>query len=226
MKNNRRFWIVNDDVKKYINQSLPISSDWLLPLEEYASIHNIPIIGKETKALLNLLGKLYSPVKILEIGTAIGYSALCFTEFLPENGSIETIEIDYDFVKLARENIKKNNLDKKITVIAGDAIDVLVNIQKKYDMIFIDAAKGQYNKYFNECKKLINKGGLIISDNVLYRGMVAKGDVIPKRQKLLVNRLDYYIKSVMDNDLFDSSLLPIGDGVLLSFRKDNNDKKS
>ncbi len=223
MKNNRRFWIVNDDVEKYIIQSLPKSSDWLLPLEDYASIHNIPIMGKETKALIKLLGKLYSPVKILEIGTAIGYSALCFTEFLPVNGRIETIEIDYDLVKLARENIRKNKLDHQITVIAGDAIDVLVNIQKKYDMIFIDAAKGQYEKYFSECSRLIKQGGLIISDNVLYRGMVAKGDVIPRRQKLLVNRLDSYIKSVMNNSLFDSSLLSIGDGVLLSYRKDNND---
>ncbi len=180
-------------------------------------------MGKETKALIQVLGKLYKPVKILEIGTAIGYSALCFSEFLPTNGFIESIEIDYDLVKLARENIKKNKKEHQITIIAGDAIDVLANIFKKYDMIFIDAAKGQYEKYFNECLRLINHGGLIISDNVLYRGMVAKGDVIPRRQKVLVNRLDSYIKSVMDNKQFNSSLLSIGDGVLLSLRKDINE---
>lgn len=223
MKNNRRFWIVNDDVEKYINQSLPQSSDWLLPLEKYALLNNVPIMGKETKALIQLLGRLYKPIKILEIGTAIGYSALCFSEFLPTNGFIESIEIDYDLVKLARENIRKNKKEHQITIIAGDAIDVLANIQKKYDMIFIDAAKGQYEKYFNECLRLINHGGLIISDNVLYRGMVAKGDVIPRRQKVLVNRLDSYIKSVMNNKQFNSSLLSIGDGVLLSYRKDINE---
>ncbi|MBN2852349.1 MAG: O-methyltransferase [Clostridia bacterium] len=220
MKNPRKFWIVNEDVEKYIRNTLKSSSRFLMELEQYAEINNVPIMTKETKCLIEIIGWLQKPERILEIGTAIGYSSICFSNFLAADGSIETIEIDSDLALIARDNIKKADLAQVISVIVGEGTDVLTNIDKKYDMIFIDAAKGQYETFFDLCSPMINPGGIIISDNVLYRGMVARGETVPRRKKHLVERLDQFIKKVMEDDRFDSSLLSIGDGVLLSYRKD------
>jgi len=222
MRNQRKFWIINEDVENYINNTLKRSDAFLISLENYAKEHNVPIMSKDTKHLINVVGHLLKPNTILEIGTAIGYSAICFTDFLKENGAIETIEIDVDIALIARNNIKKANLDNKIKVIVGEGADVLKNINKKYDMIFIDGAKGQYETFFDLCADMVNVGGVIISDNILYRGMVAKGDVIPKRKKHLVNKLGQYIEKVIGDKRFDSSILSIGDGVLLSYRKENS----
>ena len=221
MKNPRRFWITNEDVESYITNTLKKSDEFLIQLEYYAKENNIPIMTKDTKSLIDVVGKILKPKKILEIGTAIGYSSICFSTFLKKDGIIETIELDFDMALIAKDNIKKAKLNNTIKVIVGDATDVLNNINKKYDMIFIDAAKGQYEKFFDLCSDMVNEGGVIISDNVLYRGMVAKGDIIPKRKKHLVNKLEKYIKKVINDDRFSSSILSIGDGVLLSYRKEN-----
>jgi len=222
MRNQRKFWIINEDVESYINSTLNKSDVFLITLEKYAKENSVPIMSKDTKHLINIVGHLLKPNTILEIGTAIGYSAICFTDFLSDNGTIETIELDVDTALIARQNIKKTNLSDKIKVIVGEGADVLKNIDKKYDMIFIDAAKGQYETFFDLCASMVNIGGVIISDNILYRGMVAKGDVIPKRKKHLVNKLGQYIERVIDDKRFDSSILSIGDGVLLSYRKENS----
>jgi len=222
MKNQRKFWIINEDVENYINSTLNKSDVFLITLERYAKENNVPIMSKDTKHLINIVGHLLKPNTILEIGTAIGYSAICFTDFLRDNGTIETIELDVDTALIARQNIKKINLCDKIKVIVGEGSDVLKNIDKKYDMIFIDAAKGQYETFFDLCAGMVNVGGVIISDNILYRGMVAKGDVIPKRKKHLVNKLRQYIERVIEDKRFDNSILSIGDGVLLSYRKENS----
>jgi len=106
MKNPRRFWITNEDVEKYINESLKKSDDFLIQLEEYAIKNNVPIMTKDTKNLIEVIGNILKPKKILEIGTAIGYSAICFSKFLEKSGTIETIEIDFNIAAIAKENIK------------------------------------------------------------------------------------------------------------------------
>lgn len=219
MKNQRRFWIVEESVEAYIKDTLKKSEGFLLELEAYAKEFNVPIMTKETAEFIKTVGLIKKPKNILEIGTAIGYSAITFCEFLQDDGHIETIELKPEMVMKARENIKKMGLSNKITVIAGNAIDVLNNIDKKYDMIFIDAAKGQYEAFYDLCAHMVKDDGIIISDNVLYRGMVAKGVKVPKNKKHLVNKLDKFLKKTIEDERFQSSIMSIGDGVCLSYRK-------
>ena len=138
---------------------------------------------------------------------------------LTENGKIDTIEIDDSTALKAAENIKKAGLKEKINLIVGDAADVLLNIQQKYDFVFIDAAKGQYCRYYDLCSHMVLPSGIIFADNVLYRGMTAGGAKINRRQQLLVRRLREYISTATNDKRFITDVLSIGDGVCISYKK-------
>ena len=184
-------------------------------IKEKALENHIPIIMDDT---LEYIYKLYSDKKIkdvLEIGTAVGYSAICFTEFLDNNGTIDTIERDEVRVTEALENIKEVEVSDKINILFGDAVEILPTIQKKYDMIFIDAAKGKYPFFLKEALRLLKPEGIILADNILYKGYVMS-DYNKHKQRTAVRNLREYIKEVTGNPNLITDILEIGDGLAVT----------
>ncbi len=179
---------------------------------------HIPIIMDDT------LEKIYEIIgnkkldRILEIGTAHGYSALCFSKMLSEQGIIDTIERSHDNAEKAIKNVKSMKLDGKINIIEGDAVEVLPTINNKYDMIFIDAAKGKYPFFLERSLRLIKKGGIIFADNILYKGYVMS-DYNKHKQRTAVTHLREYIKLVTENQELETEILDIGDGLAVSKMK-------
>ena len=152
---------------------------------------------------------------ILEIGTAVGYSAICFTEILNESGFIDTIERDEQRVLEAKENIKKAKVEDSINIILGDAVEILPTINKKYDMVFIDAAKGKYPFFLKQALRVLNDNGIILADNILYKGYVMS-DYNKHKQRTAVRNLREYIKEVTENPNLETEILEIGDGLAVS----------
>lgn len=209
---------INEEyITEYLHEVLPESCGILRELEEYAAQHDVPIIHREVKAMLEVLCKLKKPKKILEIGTAIGYSATVFAKYTPGDTKIVTIERDPEMTEKALSNIKKGGFYDKIRVIEDDAARALSCLDSKYDLIFIDAAKGYYNEFFAEVLRLIADGGLIISDNVLYKGMTATDELVKRRQKTIVGRMRKYLDMLCRHEKLTTSIIPIGDGVALSY---------
>jgi len=191
----------------------------MLEMEQYAAEHHIPIVRPETASLLIVLGRLVRPSRILEIGTAIGYSSILLSGILAPGGRIDTIERDERMLVKAHENIKRAGLDNTIAVIAGDASDVLVCLDKTYDMIFMDAAKGQYPGFLPECLRMLRNGGLLISDNVLFKGMVANDELVVRRKKTIVSRMRTFLDILCSDPSLDTCILDVGDGVALSYKR-------
>lgn len=209
-------------IEDYLRSLYKTKSDLLSELREYAEENHVPIIEEECEEFYNFLINTTKPKKILELGTAIGYSAISFSM----NESVErlvTVEINEDMVKIAKENIKKSGLEDKIEIVHSDAYEYLVESSDTFDFIFIDAAKGQYEKYFDEAIKLLNRYGIIICDNVLFRGMIANQELVKRRKITIVKRLRKFLKDIKDDDRFYSSIVPIGDGALLIRRKFEED---
>lgn len=180
---------------------------------------HIPIIMDDT---LEYIYQLYSKQKIssiLEIGTAVGYSAICFTEFLNNDGKIDTIERDEQRVEEAKENIRKAEVENRINILQGDAVEILPQINNKYDMIFIDAAKGKYPFFLEHALRLLKKNGIILADNILYKGYVMS-DYNKHKQRTAVRNLREYIKEVTENSNLETKILEIGDGLAVTkFKK-------
>jgi predicted O-methyltransferase YrrM len=187
----------------------------LKDIEKYGRDNKIPILLDESLDFIT--GKLaeIKPHRVLEIGTAIGFSAINFSKYLDEGGRIDTIEIESLRVEQALENIKMVGVEDKIRVMEGDALDILPYLNEKYDVIFIDASKGKYNEFFEHALRLIKVGGWIIADNVLYKGMVMS-DYNKHKQRTAVNKLRAFIDSVMSNERLESELFDIGDGLTVS----------
>ena len=176
---------------------------------------HIPIIMDET---LEVMGKYLSqikPEKILEIGTAVGYSAMCFTNFLTEDGRIDTIEREAERVKEARENIEKVGVADKIQIYEGDAVEILPTLKERYDAVFIDAAKGKYPFFLKEALRMIKTNGIIFADNILYKGYVLS-DYNKHKQRTAVRNLREYIKEVSENPNLETQILEVGDGLAIS----------
>lgn len=206
-------------IVEYIRKTIRKNEGVLAELEAYAEEHHVPIIQPEVASLLKVLGRLVRPERILEIGTAIGYSSILLSDILEPGGRLETIE-RYDLmIEKAAENIKKAGLEKIICIIPGDASEVLRCLDKQYDLIFLDAAKGQYPDFLPECLRMLRKGGLLISDNVLYKGMVANDELVVRRKKTIVTRMRFYLDSLCQSEELDTSIIPVGDGVALSFKR-------
>ncbi len=208
-----------DYITEYIRATIKPNTGVLAQLEQYADENHVPIIQPEVAALLKVLGKLNKPSRILEVGTAIGYSSILFTGFLKPGGVIDTIERNEQMIELARKNIKTAGLQDTINVIAGDAMEVLGCLDKQYDMIFLDAAKGQYSEFLEQSKRMLAAGGLLISDNVLYKGMIATDELVVRRKKTIVTRMRSFLKTLCQDESFETSIIPIGDGVALSYKK-------
>jgi predicted O-methyltransferase YrrM len=175
----------------------------------------VPIIMDDTLEVVAKILTEIKPNKILEIGTAVGYSAICFSEYLQENGKIDTIERDTERVKEARENIKKAEVEDKINIYEGDAVEILPTLNDEYDVVFIDAAKGKYPFFLNQVLRMIRQGGVIIADNVLYKGYVMS-DYNKHKQRTAVRNLREYIAEITNNDKLETKILEVGDGLAIS----------
>ena len=190
-------------------------------IEELGKIKNkaleehIPIIMDDTLEVIEKYLKENKPHKILEIGTAVGYSAICFTEILAEDGQIDTIERDSERVKEAKENIKKAEVENKINIYEGDAVEILPTLKNKYDVIFIDAAKGKYPFFLKEALRMLNTNGIIFADNILYKGYVMS-DYNKHKQRTAVRHLREYIKEVTENPNLETKILEVGDGLAVT----------
>ena len=193
-------------------------------IKKKALEEHIPIIMDETLEVIEKYLSRNKPNRILEIGTAVGYSAICFTEFLAENGVIDTIERETDRVKEARENIKMAEVEDKINIYEGDAVEILPTLNNQYDVVFIDAAKGKYPFFLKEALRMINEDGIIFADNILYKGYVMS-DYNKHKQRTAVRNLREYIKEVSENPNLETEILEVGDGLAVSKIKNRESKK-
>ncbi|HOQ36465.1 MAG TPA: O-methyltransferase [Acetivibrio sp.] len=209
------FEYIND----YIRQTLKPNTGILKELEAFSKENHVPIVHPEVAALLKVIGLTLKPRRILEVGTAIGYSSILLSTILEPGGKIDTIDRYELMVERARENIKNAGLSDVINIIVGDALDVLKCLNKQYDMVFLDAAKGQYPEFLPECLRMLKSGGLLVSDNVLYKGMVANDELVVRRKKTIVTRMRNYLKTLCSMDELETSILPVGDGVAISYKK-------
>ena len=184
-------------------------------IKKKALEEHIPIIMDDTLKVIEKELKENPPKRILEIGAAVGYSAMCFSEFLAEDGKIDTIERDEERIQEAKKNLKKVEVEDKINLYEGDAVDILPTLNEKYDMVFIDAAKGKYPFFLNEALRMINNNGIIFADNILYKGYVMS-DYNKHKQRTAVRNLREYIKEVSENPNLETEILEVGDGLAIS----------
>lgn len=187
-------------------------------IKEHAIERHIPIIMDDTLKVIEERLRARKTNRILEIGTAVGYSAICFSEFLEPNGIIDTIERDEERIKEAKENIKIIDNNKKINIYEGDAVEILPTINEKYDMIFIDAAKGKYPFFLEQALRLLKKDGIIFADNILYKGYVMS-DYNKHKQRTAVIHLREYIKLTTEDPQLNTEILEVGDGLAITTMK-------
>lgn len=212
--------IVNELVQDYIRNTLKDKEGLLKTLEDYANEHNVPIVHKEVSELLKVLVKIKKPKRILEIGCAIGYSSILFASALGKDVEIITVERNEDMIKKAKENIKLAGFENNISILEGDAQEKLKQIDGEFDMIFIDAAKGQYQLFYDMVIDKLKVDGILISDNILYKGMVAHDSFVIRRKKTIVKRMRNYLDYISNCNYLDTSLVPIADGVAISYKLD------
>lgn len=186
-----------------------------LIMKQEALENHIPIIMDDTLEKIKEILSDEKPKRILEIGTAVGYSALCFAIYSDENCIIDTIELDEERAKLAIENVKKVNVKNQINIMIGNAVEILPTLKNEYDIVFIDAAKSKYEIFLQEGLRLIKNNGLILADNILYKGYVMS-DYNKHKQRTAVRHLREYIKLVTENPNLETQILEIGDGLAIT----------
>lgn len=211
--------ITHDYIIDFIRASLPPSEPRLLKLEHYAHENSVPIVQKEVASFLQVLCRIHKPLRVLEIGTAIGYSSLLMLGSLPRGAQITTIERDERMAQIARENITQFGCSGQIDVLSADADVLLEALDGPYDMIFMDGAKAHYIYFLPHCIRLLRPGGVLVTDNILYGGMVASRELLVRRKITIVKRLKKYIAALCSDMRLETSLLSIGDGVAVSYKK-------
>lgn len=219
--------IVAPYITSYIREKTTHNNPMLLGLEEYARENKVPIAEPETARLLSVITKLIKPKRILEVGCAIGYSSAIMSQGLAPNGEIITIEYDAKTAEIARNNIKKAGLSDKITVVEGDAKDYLsyIDEDESFDIVFLDGPKAHYLFMLDDAVRLLKKGGLLISDNILFKGMTADDDHFVRRKVTIINRLREYIDALMAHPQLETSILSQGDGVTLSVKTMSDEER-
>lgn len=213
--------VVHSYITKFIRDHISPNNGILTELEAYAEKESIPIVQPETAKFISALSYIKKPKKILEIGCAIGYSAILLSEGLDENGKIVTLEFNPDMVKIARNNIEMAGLADKIEVVEADAKEYLKTIDEPegYDYIFLDGPKAHYIYMIEDCKRLLKHGGVLVADNVLYKGMTAEKSLVIRRKITIVKRLRSFIAALCADSEFETSIIPLGDGITLSVKK-------
>ena len=214
--------IVEERMRTFINSLDPGEPAWLDEIRSSALQDNVPIIRMEMGSLLRFLLTLRRPSSILEVGTAVGYSALFMSEYMPENCHITTIEKYEKRIPIAKQNFKTAGREDKITLLEGDAGEILAGLSGSFDFIFMDAAKGQYINWLPDILRLLRDGGLLMSDNVLQDGTIMESRyAVERRDRTIHERMREYLYTLKHMDEFETSILPVGDGVALSVKKGN-----
>ena len=192
----------------------------LKKIKEKALENHIPIIMDDTLEVIAKILTEKKPKRILEIGAAVGYSAMCFSKYLAEDGLIDTIERDEERIEEAKQNFKKVEVENKINLYEGDAVEILPTLNEKYDVVFIDAAKGKYPFFLKEALRMLKQDGIIFADNILYKGYVMS-DYNKHKQRTAVRNLREYIKETTENPNLETEILEVGDGLAISKMKLN-----
>ncbi len=211
--------ITYDYMEDYIRSLVPERSNNLKELEEFACSNKVPIVQKETGVFLEFMTSMKKPLRILELGTAIGYSSILMYESAGTEPEIITIERDDTMIEYASANLKKFKLDNKIKILKGDCLEILEKLHEPFDLIFMDAGKGHYNHFLPHCLRLLNEDGIIIADNVLFRGMVACKDLVKRRKITIVKRMKTYLELVTKDKNLITSVIPMGDGIAVTKRR-------
>lgn len=206
-------------INAFISGLIKLNDPLLTEMKEYAESRHIPIVVPETARFIEMICAIAKPRRVLEIGTAIGFSSIIIAKALDSECIIDTVEVDADMASTAAFYIRKAGLDKVIRIINGEALDVLQCLDKPYDLIFLDAAKGQYPQFLPHCLRLINVNGILLSDNVLYGGLVAKHGTVEHKHRTIANRLREYLEELFSADNLITTVVPIGDGIAVSYRK-------
>lgn len=207
--------IVHDYIDEYIEKTQGKNIEMFEELRKYAESNHIYIVKRQVEQFLITMIKILKPKKILELGTAIGYSALLFHKF--SGASVTTIERNQEVYETAKENIEKKGAKEHISCLLGEVDEILPKIDEKFDLIFIDAAKSHYKSYFDECIKKLSQGGIIITDDVLYMGMTASDELATKKHCTITRNLREFLDYICNDSRFTTTILPIGDGVAVTY---------
>lgn len=213
--------IVDERIVTFINSLDTRNSELLETIESEARAADVPIIRREMQSLLKVLLLLKKPARVLEVGTAVGFSALLMSEYVPEESRITTIENYEKRIPVARENFRRAGKEGQITLIEGDAAEVLKTLDDPYDFIFMDAAKGQYIHYLPDILRLLPPGGCLVSDNVMQDGDVIESRfAVERRNRTIHARMREYLYELKHNDALTTSIIPLGDGVAVSIKQE------
>lgn len=212
--------IVDERMVTYINSLDEGHTPFLEELERQAKNDGVPIIRREMQSFLKVLMAAFRPERILEVGTAVGFSALLMNAYNPVPCQIVTIENYEKRIPIARENFKKAGQEDRIQLLAGDAADLLKTLEGPFDFIFMDAAKGQYLHFLPEILRLLRSGGVLVSDNVLQEGdLIESKYAVERRNRTIYKRMREYLYELKHNELLVTSLIPLGDGVAFSTKR-------
>ena len=212
--------IVDERIVTFINSLDTKNSEILETIESEALAASVPIIRREMQSFLKALLMIKKPMRILEVGTAVGFSALLMSEYAPEGCRITTIENYEKRIPIARENFRRAGKEKQIALIEGDAAEVMKKLEGPFDFIFMDAAKGQYIHYLPEALRLLPEGGVLVSDNVMQDGDVIESRfAVERRNRTIHARMREYLYELKHNDALVTSIIPLGDGVAVSVKQ-------
>ena len=215
---------VEDYISKYIRVLQPPYEGVLFEIQEEAIDNDVPIVPHEVARFLSVILTMKKPKRILEIGTAVGFSASLMSKYLDDGGHITTID-RYDIMLAdAKKNIARMGIEDKVTILEGDANDILPTLEGPYDVIFMDAGKGQYMNFLPHCLRLMPVGGILIADDILQGGYIAKSRyAVERRQRTIHKRLRNFLWEITHNPILETCLLPVGDGIALCYKKEEYD---
>lgn len=217
--------IIDERLFTFINSFDKGNSAFLDELEQEAKRDYVPIIRKDMQNLLRFLLRLKRPLKILEVGTAVGFSALLMAENTSEECQITTIENYEKRIPIAKENFRRDNMEHRITLLEGDATEILKELDESFDFIFMDAAKGQYLNFLPDLLRLLAEDGMLVSDNVLQDGdLMESRYAVTRRNRTIHSRMRDYLYELKNNPMLETVILPVGDGVTVSIKVPKNEK--